>query len=163
MHLAGDEKMLGNTPVEESLCRGHHCLEGPPLDGTHRARHVLVVAWRDGCLNDGYRAFLEDLASRHRDDLEVLGAALAVPPVADGRSLAHPPRPPPDVWPPRDCAPRFEILPVESGYASDLLSEPVTYLCDADGNLRAAWRGGMGPEQRERLQTWLDGRFWDGR
>jgi hypothetical protein len=162
MRRVGDENLLGNTPRQETTCSGNYCLKGPALADAYKAKHVLVVAWREGCLGDDYRAFLEDLASSHGGDLQVLGAGLAVPSSSDPRALGHPPKPPPDPWPPRDCAPRFNVLPIESGYASDLISAPATYLCDSDGSLIAVWRGGMAPEQRERLRTWIEGRAWEG-
>jgi hypothetical protein len=51
-------------------------------------------------------------------------------------------------------------LPVARGYASDFLAPPISYLCDADGSLIAVWRGGMSPNQRERLTSWVEGKPW---
>jgi len=145
----GDAQMLGNTPNEQTACGGHFGLTGPGIEADRRAKQTLVVAWRTGCLSDDYRKFLQDLGDAHRGDLAIVGAGLAAPGLLE---------PPPEPWPPTGCEPGFQMLPVDRGYVSDALSAPATYLYDADGDLVAAWAGGMSPPQRARLTTWLDER-----
>ena len=160
VHRFGDAYLLGNTPNEETACGSHYGLTGPGIGLDRRAKLTLVVAWRTGCLSDDYRRFLQDLADSHRDDLAIVGAGL----VARGHSpqrIGKTTEPPPDPWPPAGCEPGFEMLPIDRGYVSDSLSPPATYLYDRNGVLIAAWRGGMSPQQRERLATWLNGRTWD--
>jgi hypothetical protein len=158
LHSLGDAKLLGNTPTENTIATQNFGLTGPGLGAEPRTKLTLVVAWREGCLGDDYARFLRDLSEAHRGDLTIVGAGLAVPPKHDPRALGKPPESPPDPWPPRDCTPSFEVIPTSRGYVSDFLPAPATYLYDADGALIAAWRGGMSPQQRESLATWLDGR-----
>src|SRR5262249_27763484 len=61
LRASADEKMLGNTPDQETACRGHFCIKGSDLPEDYKAKHVVVVAWKTGCLDDDYRTFLEDL------------------------------------------------------------------------------------------------------
>jgi hypothetical protein len=159
VHRMGDAYLLGNTPNEETACGSHFGLTGPGLGIDRRAKLTLVVAWRTGCLSDDYRRFLQDLADSHRDDLAIVGAGLVGQ--TRGPQNGRPTEPLPDPWPPAACEPGFEMLPLDRGYVSDSLSAPATYLYDKNGVLIAAWRGGMSPQQRERLATWVDGRTWE--
>jgi hypothetical protein len=96
LKTAGDEKMLGNTPTQETTRAGRFCLRGEGLEDKPTAQHVLVVAWRVGCLDDDYRAYLEDLAARHPGDIEVIAAGLAIPSSHDPRAAGRVPAPAPD-------------------------------------------------------------------
>jgi hypothetical protein len=161
LRSVGDSKLLGNTTSENTIATHDFGLTGPGLDAEHRTKLTLVVAWREGCLGDDYARFLRDVGEAHRGDLTIVGAGLAVPAKHDPRALGRPPEAPPDPFPPRGCAPSFDVLPTSRGYVSDFLPAPATYLYDADGALIAAWRGGMSPLQRESLLTWLDGKTLD--
>jgi hypothetical protein len=161
LHGKSDAEMLGNTPNGDSACATHFGLTGPGLGDDRHTKLTLVVAWQAGCLGDDYRKFLEDLQARHRGELQIVGAGLAIPPSHERRLLGKDPEPPAGPFPPKGCEPGFEVLPISQGYVSDFLSSPATYLYDDEGSLIAVWRGGMSPMQRERLATWLDGRTWD--
>ncbi|HEY2511625.1 MAG TPA: hypothetical protein VGI39_12240 [Polyangiaceae bacterium] len=156
-----DAQLLGNVPSHESACGSHFGLTGPGLAEEQRAKLTLVVAWRNGCLSDDYRAFLDDLYLKHRGDVEVVAAGLAVPPTLDARGEGKAPQHPPEEWPPRGCELGFDVLPTTRGYVADFLAPPATYLYDADGWLIAVWRGGMSPQQREKLTAWIDQRPWE--
>jgi hypothetical protein len=159
LRVMNDVSMLGNTVMEDTTCRGQFCLRGGPgIPDTQRTKRNIVVAWRIGCLDDDYRAFLHTLVTEHPGDVSVIAAGLAVPMSKSPRAFTRVPEPPPDVWPPSGCEPGVDVLPIERGYASDALSPPVTYLCDAKGSVIAVWRGGMGPEQRRRLVAWVEGK-----
>ncbi len=165
MRHASDGQSLGNTAPQDTTCAAaaHYCLTGGAADEARpKTKWTLIIAWREGCLDDGYRGFLESLAESHRADLTVLGVGMAVPPSSDPRAIGKRALPPPASWPPAGCAPRFETLPTSRGYASDFLALPATYLVDSDGHFIAAWRGGMSPDQRGRLSAWLDGSVWRG-
>jgi hypothetical protein len=161
----GDVQMLGNTPESETWCVNAYCLTGSETGDRYMGKRTLMISWRAGCLEDqDYRTYLEGLAAKHKDDLVVVGVALATPAKKVARGL--PPaiaQPPPETWPPDGCSPAFDVLPVDQGYVADRVNPPVTYLLDEKGKLIATWRGGMSPEQRERLATWLDGNAWEQR
>ena len=156
-----DAQLLGNVPSHESACGSHFGLTGPGLAEEQRAKLTLVVAWRNGCLSDDYRAFLDDLYRKHRGEVEVVAAGLAVPPSLDPRGEGKAPQHPPEEWPPSGCELGFDVLPTTRGYVADFLAPPATYLYDADGWLIAVWRGGMSPQQREKLSAWIDQRPWE--
>ena len=156
-----DAQLLGNVPSHESACGSHFGLTGPGLAEEQRAKLTIVVAWRNGCLSDDYRAFLDDLYRKHRGEVEVVAAGLAVPPSLDARGEGKAPQHPPEEWPPSGCELGFDVLPTTRGYVADFLAPPATYLYDADGWLIAVWRGGMSPQQREKLSAWIDQRPWE--
>src|SRR5260221_10112918 len=119
LRVTNDVSMLGNTVMEDTTCRGQFCLRGPGIEDSKRAKRQLVVAWRTGCIDDDYRAFLQGLAEKHPREIAIVAAGLAVPPSNNPRAFGRVPEPPPDVWPPAGCEPGIDVLPVDRGYASD--------------------------------------------
>jgi hypothetical protein len=154
------QRLLGNTPLRESLCATRNCLESAGPTGGKPPELTLIVAWRDGCLDAEYSKFLRSVASRYpRDRLTVVGVVRTVPASGDMRGVGLDQRPPPREWPDPSCDPGFPTVPPSSGRVDDFLAPPVTYLIDSDGTLLAVWRGGMSPPQRGQLDTWLKERF----
>jgi len=161
LRTRSDVALLGNTLLRDTVCETRFCLRGPGLEEGLRANRTIVVAWREGCLDDEYRAFLRGLADQHKGEVSVIGAGLAVPASRDPRAFSRVPLPAPDPFPASECELGFPALSVEKGYVSDILSPPATYLFDNTGALIAVWRGGMGPEQRDRLTAWIEGRPYE--
>jgi membrane associated rhomboid family serine protease len=159
LKMQTQEHTLGNASKGESRCINKDCLAMLGLDrkGELGAQLTLVVAWRDGCLPDGYGAYLDGLHEKHgKKGLQIVGAGLGVPSSNDPRAMSMRPQAPPAEFPPAGCEPAFRVVPTRSGFVEDFFSPPATYLYDDGGYMMAVWKGGMSPAQREQLASYLD-------
>ncbi len=155
-----DQRLLGNTPMRETLCVSTDCLDSVGIRPPRRAEYTLLLAWQGGCLEPTYAASLTQLSKRYPESkLAIVGAALAVPASSDPRAFGRRPMPAPTEWPEQGCSPEITLVPPAEGHVNDFLAPPITYLFDSDGRLLAVWRGGMSPSQREQLATWLGDRL----
>jgi hypothetical protein len=154
-----DERQLGNAAKGESRCINKDCLAMLGLDRTadSQAKMTLVVAWRDGCLDGDYGAFLDGLQAKYGNKgLRLVGAGLGVPFSNDPRALALRPTPPPAIFPPPGCEKSYSVVPTRSGFIEDFFNQPATYLYDENGYLMAVWKAGMSPPHCDALGAFLD-------